>query len=313
MHERPQQRECRGSRIRIEIQHLAGGEILAGLGAERGEISVEPAARDQQGNAPRQPARDKHHAAADHRARDAAADAIEQHQHEQRHREPHGLRSQSDAERGEKRADHDHAARCRGHRRRQPPIAVRTRPLFPPRRHQARLRGERRGQPGQIAHRPDAEIPEQRTRHGDRGRGERFDVDRRPQGSGRLVVPRGSCRRTRDTGRRSPATPASSDNTASDLASIVDSGASEADVRDRLRRFSERDVDGIAGRMGPVCRDVEVANAEREIDRVDVFERRRQERHVREREDRAPARPAHALERHDTGRRRSASFRLPRR
>ena len=37
--------------------------------------------------------------------------------------------------------------------------------------------------------------------------------------------------------------------------------------------------------MRPMRGDVEVADAEREIDRVDVFEGRREERQVRERED----------------------------
>ena len=37
--------------------------------------------------------------------------------------------------------------------------------------------------------------------------------------------------------------------------------------------FAERDVDGIAGRMRTMVGDIEVANAEREVHRVDVFER----------------------------------------
>ena len=64
--------------------------------------------------------------------------------------------------------------------------------------------------------------------------------------------------------------------------------------------------------MRPVGRDVEVAHAEREIDRVDVFERGGQERHVREREDQRQ-RGQRAPGGHETGRSRSASFRLPRR
>ena len=108
----------------LSVEHFAGREILAGLRAECGEVCVEPAARDQQRNAPRQAARDEHHAAADQRARHSPADAIDQHEHQKRHREPHGLRSQANAERREKRADHDHASRCRRQRRRQPLIAV---------------------------------------------------------------------------------------------------------------------------------------------------------------------------------------------
>ena len=59
--------------------------------------------------------------------------------------------------------------------------------------------------------------------------------------------------------------------------------------------------------------DVEVAHAEREVDRVDVFERRREEEQVRDQEQDGEA-PRVALRtdgRDQTGRRRSASFRLP--
>ena len=66
--------------------------------------------------------------------------------------------------------------------------------------------------------------------------------------------------------------------------------------------------------MRPVRRDVEVADTEGEVDRVDVLERRRQERQVREREDeRQRGQRLRLAALHDTGRRRSASFRLPRR
>ena len=58
--------------------------------------------------------------------------------------------------------------------------------------------------------------------------------------------------------------------------------------------------------------DVEVANAEREVDRVDVFERRRRE--TAGARARRPARGrAESRTDHWTGRSRSASFRLPRR
>ena len=57
------------------------------------------------------------------RAGDSAADAIEQHQRQQRRGEPHRLRSQADAERREERADHDHSARTR--RSRPAPFADR--------------------------------------------------------------------------------------------------------------------------------------------------------------------------------------------
>ena len=58
--------------------------------------------------------------------------------------------------------------------------------------------------------------------------------------------------------------------------------------------------------------DVEVAEAQREIDRVDVFERGGHERHVAQADDQRKSRQR-AGRGHDTGRRRSASLRLPNR
>ena len=106
--------------------------------------------------------------------------------------------------------------------------------------------------------------------------------------------------------------PESSDNTASALASIIDSGARCTEAGDRGGGFSERDVDGIPGRMRTMRRDVEVAHAERKIDGVDVLERRGQERRVRDRVDQREG-GQRAPGGHETGRSRSASFRLPRR
>ncbi len=86
----------------------------------------------------------------------------------------------------------------------------------------------------------------------------------------------------------------------------------DAKAGNRRRDLAEENVDRIAGRMRPMGGDVEVADAEREVDRVDVFERWREERDMREREDQRQ-RGQRARRGHDTGRRRSASFRLPRR
>ena len=58
---------------------------------------------------------------------------------------------------------------------------------------------------------------------------------------------------------------------------------------DRVRQLAERDEDGISRRMRLMLRRIEVAHAEREVHRVEVFERRRQkgemrdEKHRRER------------------------------
>ncbi len=96
--------------MRVEIKHFAGSEIFTGLGAEGGEIGIRPAAGKQQRDPPCQAARHEHHTRTDHRAGHAAADPIHQHEQQQRQGVPHRLRSQPDAERREKRADHDHAA-----------------------------------------------------------------------------------------------------------------------------------------------------------------------------------------------------------
>ena len=47
--------------------------------------------------------------------------------------------------------------------------------------------------------------------------------------------------------------------------------ASESD--DRVHRFRDQDEQRIAGRMRLMLGDVEVADAEREVDRVEIFER----------------------------------------
>jgi hypothetical protein len=66
--------------------------------------------------------------------------------------------------------------------------------------------------------------------------------------------------------------------------------------------------------MRLMARDVEVADAEREVDRIDVVERARQRREMRDEEDRReqPDDVAGGVG-DQTGRSRSASLRLPRR
>ena len=44
--------------------------------------------------------------------------------------------------------------------------------------------------------------------------------------------------------------------------------------------MTEPDVEGIAGRMRLVQRRIDMAQSEREVDRIDVFERRRKVREV---------------------------------
>ncbi len=68
--------------------------------------------------------------------------------------------------------------------------------------------------------------------------------------------------------------PPSRDHTASATASSRIGASDDADPRERRKReMPQPDVHGIAGRMRLVLRRIEVPQAEREVDRVDVFER----------------------------------------
>ena len=81
----------------------------------------------------------------------------------------------------------------------------------------------------------------------------------------------------------------------------------------RGRDLGQRDGHGIARPMGLVLSDVEVADAEREIDRVEIFECPGQVNQVRDQEQDQQRDAGRALPRHSIGRSLSASFRLPRR
>ena len=83
-----------------------------------------------------------------------------------------------------------------------------------------------------------------------------------------------------------------SESTASARASIAEARRAGAEPDDGRRDLAERDVDGITRRVRAMRRDVEVAHAEREVDRIDVFERRGEKRDVREREDQRQSAPA---------------------
>src|SRR5262245_16312758 len=56
-----------------------------------------------------------------------------------------------------------------------------------------------------------------------------------------------------------------------------------------MRELSERDVDGISRRMRLVLRGIEIAHAKREVHRVEVFERRRQNDEMRDEKNRREA------------------------
>jgi len=76
-----------------------------------------------------------------------------------------------------------------------------------------------------------------------------------------------------------------------------------------MHGLRERDEDGIAGRVRLMARDVEMADAEGEIDGIEVFQRRGQIRQMREEEERGE-RSGRAT-RAQAGRSSSPSFRLP--
>lgn len=76
-----------------------------------------------------------------------------------------------------------------------------------------------------------------------------------------------------------------------------------------MHGFRDGDENGIAGRVRLMARDVEMADAESEIDRVDIFERRGQVRQMREDEERGQR--SRRVARVQAGRSRSPSFRLP--
>jgi hypothetical protein len=56
-------------------------------------------------------------------------------------------------------------------------------------------------------------------------------------------------------------------------------------AQNRCRGLGERDENRVTGRMRLVRRHVEVNNSECEVNRVDIFERRRQEQEMRRQED----------------------------
>ena len=201
--ERPHQRERRRARIRIEIQHFAGGEIFAGLGAERREIGVRarrwrPAAEcPTPGRRPTNitpppiiaPATPRpmrsistssssgtvNHTVCDRKPMLSAA----------RNAPITIIRPDAAVIAGDSRRSPSGPGVCRHHAE-----------------HQARLRGQRQREPRQIAHRPDREIPEQRARRGDRGRRERREVERRASRSRTLSDGGASAKQLKTTYRQ---------------------------------------------------------------------------------------------------------------
>src|SRR5262249_10473330 len=84
---------------------------------------------------------------------------------------------------------------------------------------------------------------------------------------------------------------------------------------DRVHRLREKDVNGIARWMRLMLRDVEVPDAQCEVDRIEIFERRREIRQMEDEKNEGEAgnarlrgsRSFHS----EVGRRNKPSFRLP--
>ena len=264
-----QQPHCQPPRRGIPIHHVDAAEILAALRRQRRSIRRKPSTGEDQRHQPQHDANRKRHGAAEQGASRPSARALQQHDDQQRQRHDRGLRPKSDRHRRQECAKHDHPARCfdRFGRARR----IDTLP---------HVRGRERGQGGQgdgqarhIAHGSKRVEPVQRTGDGE-NRGQR---PRRRSPGFRLrriellYVPEE--RHQRKNRER------------------AEDGAENGErlrVRrdDGARNFSKRHEDGIAGWMRLVLRRIELVQAEREIQRVDVFERRGQTREMRREEER---------------------------
>ena len=181
IHERVQQREGQRPRTGVEIEHLAAGKILSCLRAERTQVALQPAARQQERHAPRQGADGEGHHRADDRARHAAADAVDEDQGQERRGQPQRLRAEAHGQARHERAQDDHPAGCREELRRQSPVSPAVGRLPPPGREEARLCRQREHEAWQIAHGAHGQGPRQRSGQCQGGRGQRRHVERDPR------------------------------------------------------------------------------------------------------------------------------------
>ena len=276
--ERAQQRARQHAWRRMQVEHLDAGEVLARLGSERREVGVQPAAGDDERNAPRQAADGEGNRRPEQRAAEAAARAIHEHYGQERRRHPQRLGTESDGEAGEQRAQHDHPARSRHLFRVEPTLAAGGRVLPPPCQRQAGQGRTCGGQAGHVAHRAGAHVPGERTRAEDQRREHRAPRQRRRTGAMHAA------RRERTEGARhqpheqQPAGERQRRQRA--RLHAIGTPVRPDQARDGRGDLAERDVDGVPRRMRTVRGRVEVAHAEREVHRVDVLECRRQCRQV---------------------------------
>ena len=161
-------------------------------------------------------------------------------QREQRQRQTRRLHTHAGGEAGHDSANHQCPRVC-------------------PAGEEQRLRHERRGEPWHVAHGTRSRHPEQRRRREERRGPDRGDgSDRRKDRVGGQQRDR-AAKRGPDRERQA-----------------FESNAVERrghDPQEPLRSPAERDVDRISRRVRLMTGDVEVAQPEREIDRIDVFER----------------------------------------
>ena len=283
-------------RRRIAQEDIEAGELLCRLAGEGRAILRESAARDDRAGSPSEHADRERHRAAEQRAGRAAPRAIEQHYSEQRKREPDRLRAHADGEPRDQRAGTINrpdsamaagSACVSGSPPRQTPIA-------------------RHACAASAMARPVMSL------------------------SGRSAVNQNSGEAT--TTRVASATRRSR-SAASDAAVEHLDAPEQRDERkhgqrtedrapegqragigrpDGMRQFAERDEDGIPGRVGLMIRRIEIAHAEREVHRVEIFERRRKKGQMRDEKNRGKRGGPEKLRRDlQTWRRIRPSFKLP--
>ena len=247
-HERVQERERGNFRRPVRPQHHDAGKILAGLAAERIEVVGEPAARNDQRNRPGRDAgrgcRQRPEANAHRRSRamgraersPGAAPSTRRSAIGSRSPDRRGIAPASSARVGGSRADEEPAGSAR---------AIKTRAAT-------------------ATHSPDTSLngrSEVNQNRGDAAAITAASAGRNGCGS--------SVRHNVKTSSRSPA-PASALHTARPRTS---GDATPAARSSGVETLPSAMNSGIAGRMRLMLRDVEVADAQREVDRVDVFER----------------------------------------
>ncbi len=242
--EREVQRAQQLSRRRRGPQHLDAGQIFCALCEERPPVRRRSTRGDDEWHGPGRASGDERSAGRRQHRRPVSQAMAEHDQHEKRQGEPRNLGSNADCRRRHE-ARGDHPAAAR-HRQQQ------------------RLNRERRRQAGDIAERPGRGQPVQGTRQRDT-RGNNSPAP----GPGRIDA----C----EQGDQRPHAQRAGD--------VADQPEGRRLVRhDGVHQLAGGDIDRIAGRVGLMPRDIEVAHAEGEVDRVQIFKGGRKKRQVQRQE-----------------------------